>query len=284
MPPLKNSLLRSRIAPTPSGFLHIGNAYSFILTSQLVRQQQGTLLLRIDDMDGGRVRPEYLQDIFDTLDFLGVKYEEGPENVDDFNQHYSQKLRLPLYQKLLDKLCATGLVYACSCSRKTLLVSNNICICKTKKLPLETLDAAWRIEVPANTIIQFNDEYLGAVSIDLSELMPDFVIRKKDGMPAYQVSSLADDSHHHINYIVRGEDLLHSTAAQLYLAKLAGVESFTHTQFYHHALVKNSNGEKLSKSAGATSIKALRENGATLNEVMNTIENCQHSKLVKPSF
>jgi glutamyl/glutaminyl-tRNA synthetase len=271
MQPLQNSLIRSRIAPTPSGYLHIGNAYSFLLTSQLVQQHGGTLLLRIDDMDSDRVRQEYIQDVFDTVNFLGISYQQGPTNANDFQENYSQKFRLPLYQDLLDKLCKTELVYACNCSRKTLQLNNNTCQCWQKKLALDASNVAWRIHVPVGTIIRFTDVNLGAVKMDLSSVMPDFIIRKKDGMPAYQISSLADDLYYCINYIVRGEDLVCSTAAQLYLASLINAESFINTTFHHHALLKNMEGEKLSKSAGATSIKHLRERGATLQDLLKQL-------------
>lgn len=269
------SSTRSRIAPTPSGFLHIGNLYSFVLTWLITRKQNGQLLLRIDDMDGERKREEYLEDIFETLDFLGVDYDEGPANSDDFQQHYSQALRMEQYNNLLDQLAETGLVYGCTCSRKELAGlaadGKSFCPCRYKKNKLEKASVSWRIIVAQKTIISWKDGFQNNVELDLSKTMGDFVVRRKDSLPAYQVTSLADDIFYRINCIVRGEDLLASTAAQLYLAQLTGNDLFTKAHFFHHPLVKDRNDNKLSKSAGATAIKVMRQNGMTAAEIINTI-------------
>jgi glutamyl/glutaminyl-tRNA synthetase len=258
--------MRTRIAPTPSGYLHVGNAASFLLTARLAQQHGGSLLLRIDDLDKERVRPAYIQDIFDTLAFLNIHYEQGPQDAVDFANYYSQHLRLSLYEELLTQLCATGLVYACVCSRRQ-MAAGAPCVCQTKALPLDMPDVAWRVQVPTGTIIRFKDEKRGELEIDLAAVMPHFIIRKRDGLPAYQVASLADDLHFSINYLVRGEDLLPSTAAQLYLARLAVKNTFLQARFYHHPLLLGANGLKLSKSAGDISVKALRQDGFTIHEL-----------------
>ena len=257
----------SRLAPTPSGFLHVGNAFSFILTWLLVRKTGGTLLLRIDDLDSDRVRPEYIADIFENLDWLGLDWDRGPQTPDEFVQAFSQKHRLDLYYSVLHRLrTETGLVYGCDCSRtKIQSVSVNGLypgICRNKKLSLNAPEIAWRIHVPENTRIMPNELRSSPIANRtylLDALMGDFVIRRKDGVPAYQVASLADDLHFGINAVVRGVDLHTSTAAQLWLAQLLDATAFAQATFYHHPLITDSHGQKLSKSAGATSLRAMRE-------------------------
>jgi glutamyl/glutaminyl-tRNA synthetase len=249
-------------------YLHVGNAASFLLTFRLAQQHGGSLLLRIDDLDRERIRPAYVQDVFDTLAFLDIHCQQGPQNAADFTNHYSQHLRLPLYHSLLANLCATGQVYACICSRKQ-IAAGEPCHCKVKALGLHTTGAAWRVEVPSGSIIRFVDEKRGEQQIDLATAMPHFVVRKRDGLPAYQIASLADDLHFGINYLVRGEDLLPSTAAQLYLAGLTGSNNFLQARFYHHPLLLNAEGAKLSKSAGDVSVRALRQNGFTIDDLQN---------------
>ncbi|CAM3547755.1 glutamate--tRNA ligase family protein [Pontibacter korlensis] len=257
--------LRTRIAPTPSGFLHLGNALSFAITWALARQQNGILILRIDDLDNARFRQEYLQDIFDTLHFMGLDYDEGPANAEDFLKNHSQHLRIPGYHTLLQQLVKKGVVYACPCSRKqlsSLPMSNcNLHTCRHERLPLHLPDIAWRIEIPEGTEITFQDRLLQSCTVKLAEEMPDFVVRRKEGIPAYQTASLADDLEMKINTVVRGEDLLYSTAAQLYMAQQLGAEEVLSINFVHHPLVLEPTGEKLSKSHDSLSIAEMRKSG-----------------------
>lgn len=265
----------SRIAPTPSGYLHIGNAFSFVLTWLLVRKEGGKLLLRIDDSDAARSRPEFIDDIFYTLDWLGIDYDLGPSGPDDFNRHYSQQHRAELYGDVLRALGSSGKVYACSCSRKQIRQQSSEGIytgsCRDKGLLLQQKNIAWRIRVTAGEEIAIKDILQPQPSqLALGRQMGDFVVRRKDGLPAYQLVSLADDMHYGINLVVRGSDLLESTAAQLYLAQCLNsvhnnwqvqAKAFLDTRFCHHSLLKNEVGEKLSKSQGAAAVMQLREAG-----------------------
>lgn len=247
-------MLRSRIAPTPSGFLHIGNLFGFVKTWLTVKQQHGQLLLRIDDIDNERSRPEYLQNIFEWLQALGLTCDEGPADSTDFTLHWSQQLRLPLYNQTLERLVATGKVYACNCSRKKTAANSSDGRyndeCRGKQIPLDAKDVVWRLQTEKDELLTWDDELMGPSAFSPHDLMGDFVIRRRNGLPSYQVASLTDDIHYSINYIVRGEDLLASTAAQLYMAKLLHENAFMQTRFCHHPLLKNEQGEKLSKSAG----------------------------------
>ncbi len=264
-PHLRLYMIKTRIAPTPSGLLHRGNAYNFLLTAFIASQKKGTLRLRIDDLDAPRMRREYLEDIFETLSWLNIKWQSGPESTTAHLAGYKQEYRLPRYHELLDKLVATDQIFACTCSRKDILQESRDGqypgTCRFKNLPLNTPDAAWRLITPESSVIQFEDALMGKISIDLHLQARDLVIRRRDGLPAYHLASLTDDADFGINTIVRGDDLLLSTGVQLYLAEKLFLPVFKEIRFYHHPLIKDSTGEKLSKSAGSASIKFLRESG-----------------------
>ena len=265
--------LRSRLAPTPSGYLHIGNAANFLLTWLLVRESGGNLLLRIDDLDSQRVRDEYLDDIFITLEWLGIDYDEGPSGVADFKKNWSQQNRLPVYQTWLQLLAQHADTYACNCSRLQIKerYPSGIYLgnCRDKKLSHDEPNCQWRLPFSMQkakaTLLKHG------VSFANQELtIGDPVVRKKDGMPAYQVSSIADDIYYNINLAVRGEDLLPSTAFQLYLHELLW-EKLPPISFLHHSLLTNKNGFKLSKSSGSTSLQYIRKQGGTPQLVFEQI-------------
>ena len=258
--------LRTRIAPTPSGFLHAGNGVSFILTYAIARAFEGQILLRIDDLDAERMRSEYVDDIFRTLDWLGLEYDEGPTSPDDFYQKFSQHKRLDIYNDFIEKLQIAGLLYECHCSRKQIsLTSTNGLYpktCRNNRLTTHDVhkkETAWRIQVADSTIISFKEWRKEKVSIQLDTAMGDFIIRQKNGLPAYQIASLADDELFNINFIVRGSDLLNSTAAQFFLAEQIEHLNFLHNIFFHHPLLKNTEGIKFSKSEDAIALKEWRK-------------------------
>ena len=237
----------SRLAPTPSGYLHLGNAVNFVLTWLLTRQAGGRLHLRIDDLDRARLRRPYLDNIFRVIDWLGLDYDHGPSGPDDFLRHYSQLLHLPDYNAVLRRLAQQpGLVQASTRSRTSPIDT---------PVALEARGVAWRAQVPAGTTVTLRDGWQGETAVALATLMPDFVIRKKDGVAAYQVASIADDLRLGTTLIVRGLDLQASTAAQLWLAAhLSETAAFNArcVQFHHHDLLTDATGRKLSKSRQAT--------------------------------
>ncbi len=233
----------SRLAPTPSGCLHLGNAVNFVLTWLLTRRAGGVLHLRIDDLDRARLRPAYLDNIFRVIDWLGIDYDHGPSGPDDFLRHHSQLLHLPEYNRVLRRLAQRpGLLHA---SQRTRTGGPDA------PVPLETPGAAWRAQVPPGTEVRFFDQSQGQTTVPLGALMPDFVVRKKDGVAAYQVASVVDDLRLGTTLLVRGLDLQPSTAAQFWLAaQLSETAAFSATrlQFFHHPLLTNAAGQKLSKS------------------------------------
>ena len=259
---------RTRIAPTPSGFLHLGNVLSFVITVAWARKTGAKVLLRIDDLDRDRYQPPYVQDIFDTLDFLELPWDEGPRNLNDFEQQYSQVHRLPLYQEALQALQHNGPVFSCTCSRSALQAATVISgaypgTCRHKYYPLDLEQANWRLYTGNTTPIIIKTLSQDTITTTLPASMQDFVVRKKDGFPAYQLSSIVDDLHYGVDLIIRGADLWPSTIAQHYLAAQLPANGFHNISFFHHALLTGGNGSKLSKSAGATSIQYLRKQGYT---------------------
>lgn len=249
--------LRTRIAPTPSGFLHAGNAVNFLLTQAIAQREHGTLFLRIDDLDAERMRPAFVEDIFDSLAWLGIAWQEGPRSLGELVSGWSQHLRIGRYNALMTALADAHVLYACTCSRK----QAPDCPHRTAGLPLDVPDATWRLRIPEGCTVEILNWPGGSQRVRLDELMPDPVIRQRNGMPSYQVASLADDLDHGINMVVRGLDLLPSSACQLFMAQAIGAEAFGRVRFVHHALLVDERGEKLAKSAGAASLRAIRERG-----------------------
>ena len=288
----KNTL-KTRLAPTPSGFLHIGNGAAFVATWALARACEGKIMLRIDDLDAERMRPEYIEDIFKTLNWLGLDWDEGPFSVEDFFKNWSQQLRLDVYEKALNDLAKTGCIYTCTCSRKDIRLNSTNGLypntCRNNRLIVDNemikydKNTAWRINIGDDKVINFKEiDIEGPLSIksnfsektpflnnfelkssnfdvNLSQTMGDFIVRQKNGLPSYQLASLVDDTLYNINFVVRGEDLLASTAAQIFLAETLNQADFLATTFWHHPLMTDEKGVKLSKSEGATALLVLRE-------------------------
>lgn len=265
---------KTRISPTPSGYLHLGNALNFVYTWLLAMNSGASLCLRIDDLDTSRVRPEYVEDIFRTLEWLGIEYDEGPQSPDELQKSYSQSLRKDLYLACIESLKFHA--FPCSCTRKQILEES-----PDGKYPgtcrnLQEVDRmleeyALRILTPEGSFVSWDDLKQGPQRVNLYAQMRDFIILRKDGIPAYQIASLVDDREMGINILVRGEDLKDSTAAQLFLAEKIGFDGFARSYFLHHPLLRGMDGEKLSKSAGALSIRELRRNAISPSQTLTQI-------------
>jgi glutamyl/glutaminyl-tRNA synthetase len=264
------SFTKTRIAPTPSGFLHLGNALSFALTAALARKTGAKILLRIDDLDQQRVNIPYVQDIFDTLNFLGIPWDEGPRDMEDYKTNWSQMQRMELYTAALQQLEEQRDVFACQCSRAQLQGESYSGTCRNRSLALDTPDTNWRLYTDEKQL-SIKTLKNGLIKTALPAAMKDLVVKKKDGYPAYQLSSLIDDIHFGVDLIVRGEDLYPSTIAQHYLADALQLDGFKNITFHHHPLLTGDGNKKLSKSAGATSIKYLRGQGKSAGDVYGEI-------------
>lgn len=259
--PFSQKQFCSRLAPTPSGYIHEGNALNFILTWLFVRSSAGILHLRIDDIDAERCKPEYVEDIFRSLDYLGLDYDAGPFSVAKFYADYSQQHRLGLYQELLEQLRLELPIYACKTSRRNLREQPGHWPYREAGLALSEEGVAWRLHCPSDLRVQLLDLELGTLQIALQNELGDPVLRQKMGRASYQVVSLYEDRQMQTSLFVRGRDLLPSSALQLYLASALAWQNFTESAFWHHALLTDGLGEKLSKSEGAEALRNWRAAG-----------------------
>lgn len=236
----------TRFAPTPSGFLHEGNAANALLVSWLAARGCGRIALRIDDLDAARLRPAYVDDIFETLDWLGVSWQIGPRGPADLGGHARQE-RIAHYRAVLSAAMDRGLeVYACGCSRR--LMSGPAAggcpgDCRTRTLAHEPGVTTLRAHIPTGTVIE-----VGGQPIDVAATAGDVVLWRRDDLPAYHLASIVDDRDLGITHIVRGLDLLESTALQCHLAPLLDAPGVAQAVYVHHPLLTGADGAKLSKS------------------------------------
>lgn len=252
----------TRFAPTPSGYLHQGNGCSFVLTWALARRSGGRIHLRIDDVDRARYRPSYVEDILATLAWLGLDYDTGPRSLAEFEAQYSQTLRFASYLECLERLQAQGVVYACLASRQDLARNRGQSPYRDGSLALDTPGAALRLRLDPSWKASWREGPAQDLrSLYPAQHMPDPVLRRRDGSPAYHLASLWEDVQGGIRGIVRGQDLEASTGLQICLARLLGWEAFGEVWFWHHPLVLDEAGQKLSKSLGAAALRSWRELG-----------------------
>lgn len=234
----------TRYAPTPSGFLHAGNLLNFRRTAELAREVGAAIALRIDDADAARYRREYADDIFRALHINGLTWDLGPHDTDDFEAHFSQRSKREYYRA---ELSGAGLeIYACSCSRsRQQAIPTGGCSggCRTARMGWEPGESALRVVVPAGTVID-----VGGERVQLDTAMGDFVVWRRDDQPAYQWFSVIEDRDLGTTHIVRGRDLLESSAAQIFLAKAIGARNVETATYVHHDLMLDSDGRKISKS------------------------------------
>lgn len=249
----------TRLAPTPSGFLHEGNRLNFRLTTELAAEVGAALALRIDDADAARYRREYADDIFATLAQMGIEWSVGPRDADDFEAHWTQRSKSEYYREQLWSGIDAGLmVYACVCPRSRQHgPATGGCVggCRTRDLTHEPGRTALRLMVPAGTAVA-----VGRDRVDLAEVMGDFVVWRRDDLPAYQLVSVVEDRDLAVTHIVRGADLLGSSAAQIHLATWLQAPHVVTATYVHHGLITDAAGVKLSKSTlrGAVTEEAER--------------------------
>lgn len=254
---------KTRIAPTPSGFLHAGNAFNFLVTDRLAKAMGAQLVLRIDDLDAERVRPEYVEDVFRSLEWLGIRVDEGPSGPQALYANWSQQLRIPHYNAAVEQLRAADALYPCSCSRTNLeALSRAEHNCRIEALHSAPQGTPWRLRITEPSLVPVTALDGQVEWMDLSTLMPDpVIVQRASERPAYQIASLVDDLEMGITFIVRGEDLRPSTACQAFIARILEKEAFGAIRFHHHPLIRDTDGAKLSKSAGSTALRAMRESG-----------------------
>jgi glutamyl-tRNA synthetase/glutamyl-Q tRNA(Asp) synthetase len=253
----------SRFAPAPTGYLHLGHVVNAIYVWGITRAMGGPILLRIEDHDRQRCRPEFDAAILEDLKWLGFEFDGPPARQSD---------RGAIYDRALDGLRARGLVYACDCSRAKIAALGSVeggelrypGTCAYKGLP-EAPGLGLRVRL-APSVERFIDLRHGRQEQRPSEQCGDLLARDRDGNWTYQFAATVDDLEQGVTLVIRGDDLLPSTGRQIQLARMLGrVQSPT---FLHHALIMKSADQKLSKSDGATGVRELRAKGWTAADVI----------------
>jgi glutamyl-queuosine tRNA(Asp) synthetase len=264
---------RGRLAPSPTGLLHLGHAATFWQAFIRARDCNGALLLRIEDLDTQRSKPHFTEAILEDLTWLGISWQ---------TPILYQSQRLPLYRRALDQLLIDGHIYPCHCSRRDLAgmmhaphedtdeepVYPGICrpapnapLCEPSFQP----SINYRFRVPEGAVIRFQDCNLGPQSFTAGRDFGDFLIWRKDGLPSYQLACVVDDADTSVTEVVRGRDLLKSTARQLLLQRALNVPTpaYSHTQ-----LLTDERGIRLAKRHDALAIRTLRQKGLLPAEIL----------------
>lgn len=262
---------RGRIAPTPSGWLHLGHAATFQTAWQRARDAGGAIIYRTEDLDPARYRKEYDAGAIEDLRWWGLDWDEGPDCGGPFAP-YQQSQKLDSFRSALERLKAMGLVYASAHSRKEIEAAdpaqspvNEDTIFPPALRPVDPSrqiegEVNWRFRVPDGQQIQFVDNRLGNQSFTAGRDFGDFIIWKKDNWPAYELAVVVDDHEMQITEVVRGEDLLVSTAKQLLIYKAFGWQP---PEWFHCPLVMDpKTGTRMSKTHKSLSLRTLRENGS----------------------
>lgn len=251
--------MTGRFAPSPSGRMHLGNVFSALLAWLSAKSQGGEMVLRIEDLDPDRCRPEYAETLKDDLRWLGLDWDR---------EQIPQSQRTDAYADAFSLLENQGLVYPCYCNRAELhaasaphasdgrILYGGTCRSLTPAQRAEKTKApAWRLKVPDREY-GFTDGLQGEFSENLAEACGDFIVRRADGVYAYQLAVVVDDSDGGITQVVRGMDLLDSTPRQLYLYELLGK---TPPEFYHIPLLLSADGRRLSKRDKDMDMGVLRQ-------------------------
>ncbi|MDT5269766.1 MAG: glutamyl-tRNA synthetase [Acidobacteriota bacterium] len=278
---------RGRLAPSPTGYLHLGHARTFWAAYERARGAGGVLLLRDEDLDPARSRAEFAAAMSEDLRWLGVEWQEGPDVGGPFAP-YRQSARRGLYLEAWARLVKGGHVYPCVCSRKDIARAAEAPhegqagvphvhddephypgTCRPRAtaathVPDEPAGLNWRFRVPEGVEIVFEDLKQGRQSFVAGRDFGDFVVWRRDDVTAYQLAVVVDDALMHITEVVRGADLLKSTARQMLLQRALGY----HTPAYFHCdLLNDERGERLAKRHESLSLRALRAAGVTPEDV-----------------
>ena len=291
---------RGRLAPSPTGLLHVGHARTFWTAHQRARDAGGTLVMRMDDLDPERSRQEYADAAIEDLRWLGIRWQEGPGATGQDRPGnggpygpYLQSKRQALYRDAFSKLFRRGYIYPCRCSRKELALaalaphegagaglSGEVNAddepiypgtCRhmkgeTAQLPGPTASrygpemANWRFRVPDGVAIEFYDMHLGPQRFVAGEDFGDFLVWRRDNVPSYQLACAVDDAAMAITEVVRGADLLKSTARQMLIMRALGCAA---PSWYHCSLVADHNGQRLAKRHDSLALRTLRQRGLT---------------------
>jgi glutamyl/glutaminyl-tRNA synthetase len=286
---------RGRLAPSPTGYLHIGHARTFHRAWQRARDAGGILVMRMEDLDPDRSRPQYAAAALEDLRWLGIDWDEGPDVGGPFGP-YAQSARHEIYLAAWNKLYQGGYIYPCRCSRKDLAAAVSAPhegagqvqdpddepvypgTCRPSRTGEGILEISseladgpsqmnWRFRVPDGETIEFDDFNLGPQKFIAGIDFGDFLVWRRDNSPSYQLACVADDFAMHITEVVRGADLLKSTARQILLNRALG---YGDPAWFHCELLLDNRGVRLAKRTDALSIRELRRKGITPAAILST--------------
>ena len=269
---MSTPVYRGRLAPSPTGFLHLGHAATFWTAQQRASAGGGALILRVEDLDHERCKPEFAAALVEDLRWFGLRWDEGPD-LGGPHAPYRQRERMPLYRAAWRQLATRGAVYPCRCTRRDTAralaaphpgeeEAGYVDPCRPprpRSIPdIPPAGVNWRFRVPDGDAIRFHDGRAGPQAFVAGRDFGDFVIWRKDDLPAYQLAVVVDDAAMEISEVVRGADLLLSTAEQLLLYRALDLMP---PGFYHCPMVADADGRRLAKRSGAHSLRSLRAAG-----------------------
>ena len=274
--------IRTRIEPAPSGSIHVGNARTALFNWLFARHHEGAFVLRVADTDAKRATQENYEAVIEDMRWLGLEWDEGPE-VGGPHEPYRQSERFDRYQEAAAKLLESGAAYPCYCTAEDLEEERkkaqaekrspgysgrcrNLTKEEREAFEQEGRESSLRFKVPQGETITFEDAVLGEMSTDLG-LTPDFVIQRSDGSPTYMLAVTVDDLEMGITHIIRGNDLVASTARQILVRRALGVEEIP--VFAHLPLLVDEKGRPLSKRWGDVAVRAYRDQGFLPEAMVN---------------
>lgn len=271
-----HSSYTGRLAPSPTGHLHLGHARTFRIADERAQRAGGRLFMRMDDLDRDRCTPEFAAAALEDLAWLGLQWEE-PVVV--------QSQRLPLYRRALETLHAAGFIFPCDRSRRDVREAAGAPhedddepvypqeFRPHDNAPLPPLDAVirtnWRFRVPDGEALAFNDGAAGPQSAVAGRDFGDFLVWRKDDLPSYQLACVVDDIAMGITEVVRGADLIRSTLRQLLLFRALDA---TPPAYFHCDLMCDAQGRRLAKRHDALSLRTLRDQGVTAAEILRNFD------------
>ena len=295
----------TRFAPSPTGYLHVGHARTFWTAWQRAREAGGALVMRIEDLDWERSRVEYAEAAVEDLRWLGIRWQEGPDRGGPYAP-YMQSKRRTIYLAAWRRLLRRGFLYPCRCTRKDLetalgaphervipaaqgsISAGKLDLqddepiypgtCRNRQVDAPQLpgptameidtpgNTNWRFRVPDGVAVEFEDRNLGRQRFVAGVDFGDFVVWRRDGVPSYQLACVVDDAAMQISEVVRGADLLKSTARQILLNRALGYDN---PYWFHCKLVVDHNGRRLAKRHDALSLRALRQRGLTPMNILS---------------
>jgi glutamyl-tRNA synthetase len=275
--------VRVRYAPSPTGYQHIGGLRTALFNYLYAKASGGDFILRIEDTDRSRYFDGALQDIFDTFNWLGIDYDEGP-NKPGANEPYFQSERLELYNKYAHELVEKGWAYKCYCDSERLAKlkeeqeknkqsfgydrhCRDLSAEEIAKLDAAGTKYVIRFKAPLEGKTSFDDKILGHIEVENNTLQ-DFILLKSDGFPTYHLANIVDDHLMGITHVLRAQEWIPSTPNHILLYKAFGWE---HPEFCHLPMVMGQDGQKLSKRHGATQVMEFRKNGYLPEAIINFI-------------